>query len=176
MTRIFCALLLVAVSGGCELEQRIYEVRQSKYAADDAFVAQAKALLKVADEGWSKKHEYQRLIMRNTWADWLKNNVLNAQYDDAGNIINGTVNAGDMLKSVDVYNQMRSDLEASERSWAQAKQTVNDAIVAYQAANHATYETEADAHDALMSAKSALLLALEGIGAMGGGVLLGAGI
>lgn len=159
---------------GCALNEKIQQVREVKYAADTAFVEQARKLLVVADEGWHKKHELQLLIIQRTFTDWARAN--GAQFDAAGNITGGTVGWELITATLKNKQAMEQKLAESEQSWATAKKLVSDSIDAYERSNTATYATEQEAYEAQRSAQAALTAALEAIGAFGGGMLVGAAL
>lgn len=168
-------IALVCGSTGCvdqKLMHAITTVRESKYGADKAFSENYRAFIRAADQGWTKKHGLQKLIIDNTYADWLRNN--GAQYDKkTGNIIGGTVPIVNMIKTINARDKMMADLVASQASWETVKTIALKCCDAYDVANTKTYASEQEATVALDSAKASLTASLQAIGAFTGGVAAG---
>ncbi len=167
-------LLLTVVGSGCQLEEKINTVRQTKYAADDAFAASSRNLVELARTGWNQKHDLQRLIYTNTFLTWLQNN--GAKFDEKGEVVGGTLPADLLWKSLKVRDKQLADLALSESKANKLMEKALQTIDAYVASNKATYKTEQEAHEAMQSAYTAYITAMEGIGAFAGGAAAAAAV
>ena len=172
MKRQLIALLLSVsfLSTGCvaKLDEKLQTMRETKYDADKAFAGSMRILVRLADNGWQKKHALQKLIFDNVYADRIRGNTVGFEQDEKGVPIRGNIPIAIMWKIDQTYRAEQEKYKESIAQWEKAKQVAINAIDAYEKASEVTYALESDALEAKKSAQAQLTAALEALGVLAG--------